>query len=126
MFWVSLLAIFSNFNCFLLCCTILILSCTQKYLRLVEGVGLEMTNIVFDKAAQKVIKDAIKHVCLVSTALYYSLVLKHLLYLMTNYYLITIYVVLLAGAKIADKAQPVARHLPDQGASALREGQLDH
>jgi hypothetical protein len=38
-----------------------------------------MANIVFDMATQKVIKDAIKHVCLVSTVLYYSLVLKHLL-----------------------------------------------
>jgi hypothetical protein len=40
---------------------------------------LEMANIVFDKAVRKVINDAIKHVCLVSTALYYSQVLYHLL-----------------------------------------------
>jgi hypothetical protein len=38
---------------------------------------MEMANIVFDKVAQKVIKDAIKHTCLVSTALYYSQVLYH-------------------------------------------------
>jgi hypothetical protein len=65
------------------------------------------------KATQKVIEDAIKHACLVSTALYYSRVLKHLLYLMTNYYLITIFIVLLAGVEAVDKAQSGARHLPD-------------
>jgi hypothetical protein len=41
-----------------------------------EGVNEEMPNIVFNKAAHKVIKDAIKHACIVSTALYYSQVLK--------------------------------------------------
>jgi hypothetical protein len=79
MFWVSLLAIFSNFTCFLLCCTILILCCTQEHFCLVEGISMEMANIVFNKAARKVIKDAVKHACLVSTALYYSQVLYHLL-----------------------------------------------
>jgi hypothetical protein len=43
---------------------------------------------------------------------------------MANYYLITIFVVLLAGAEAVDKAQPGAGHLPDQGAATLREGQL--
>jgi hypothetical protein len=43
----------------------------------VEGVSLKMTNIVFNKAAQKVIKDASKHAHLMSTALYYSQVLYH-------------------------------------------------
>jgi hypothetical protein len=38
-----------------------------------------MPNIVFNKAACKVIKDAVKHACLVSITLYYSQVLKHLL-----------------------------------------------
>jgi hypothetical protein len=33
---------------------------------------METVNIVFDWAAQKVIKDAVKHARLVSTALYYS------------------------------------------------------
>jgi hypothetical protein len=33
---------------------------------------MEMANIVFDKVTRKVIKDAIKHARLVSTALYYS------------------------------------------------------
>jgi hypothetical protein len=51
-----------------------------------------MANIVFDKATQKVIKDAVKHAYLVLLT-----VLKHLLYLMTNYYLITIFVVLLTS-----------------------------
>jgi hypothetical protein len=79
MLWVSLLAIFSNFTYFLLCCTILILSCTQEHFCLAEDISIEMANIVFNKAAQKVIKDAVKHDCLVSTALYYSQVLKDLL-----------------------------------------------
>jgi hypothetical protein len=39
---------------------------------LAEGVSMEMSNIVFDKAARKVIKDIVKHVSLVSTALYYT------------------------------------------------------
>jgi hypothetical protein len=39
---------------------------------LVEGVCLESANIALHKVACKVIKDAIKHACLVSTALYYS------------------------------------------------------
>jgi hypothetical protein len=72
MFWVSLLAIFSNFTCFLLCCTIFIISCTQDHFCLAEGVSLEMANIVSDKAAQKVIKGAIKYTRHVSTASYYS------------------------------------------------------
>jgi triphosphoribosyl-dephospho-CoA synthetase len=64
-----------------------------------------------------VIKDTIKHSRLVSTALYYSQVLKHLLYLMTNYYLI-IFVILLADAEAADKAQLDAQLLLEQGAVA--------
>jgi hypothetical protein len=77
MFWVSLLAIFLNFTYFLLCCTILILSCTEKHFRLAEGASLEMANIVSDKAAQKVKKDGVKHTQLMSTALYYLQVLYH-------------------------------------------------
>jgi hypothetical protein len=72
MFSVSLLAIFLYFTCFLLCCVILILSCTLEYFCWAEGVSIEMANIVFDKVARKVIKDTIKHVRLVSTALYHS------------------------------------------------------
>jgi hypothetical protein len=67
MFWVSLLATFLNFTCFLLCCTILILSCMQDHFRLAESISMDMANIVFDKVMQKVIKDAIKHACLIST-----------------------------------------------------------
>jgi hypothetical protein len=62
---VSLLATFSNFNCFLLCCVILTISCTQEHFHLAEGVNLEMANIVFNKATWKVIKDTIKHARLV-------------------------------------------------------------
>jgi hypothetical protein len=79
MFWVSLVATFSNFTWFLLCCAILIFSYMQEHFRLVKDVSIEMANIVFDKATWKVIKDAVKHVHLVSTSLYYSQVLKHLL-----------------------------------------------
>jgi hypothetical protein len=71
MFWVSLLATFSNFNCFLLCCAILILSYTQEHFYLAEGISKEMENIVFNKALHKLIKDVIKHAHLVSTAWYY-------------------------------------------------------
>jgi hypothetical protein len=65
---------------------------------------LETVNIVFDKATRKVIKDTIKHARLVSTALYYSQVLYHLLYLMINFYRITSFVVLLTGVEVVDKA----------------------
>jgi hypothetical protein len=58
---VSLLATFSNFNCFSLCCAILILSYTQEYFCLAKGVSKEMANIVFNKVVHKVIKDAIKY-----------------------------------------------------------------
>jgi hypothetical protein len=99
MFWVSLLAIFSNFTCFLLCCAILILSCTHGHFCLAEGVSLETANIVFNKVARKVIKDTVNHTRLVSSAIYYLHVLyhslKYLLYLMTIFYLVTTFVVLL-------------------------------
>jgi hypothetical protein len=122
MFWVSLLAIFSKFTYFLLCCLLLILSYTQEHFYFVEGVSLEMANIVFDKAVENVTKDAVKHAHLVSAALYYSQILYHLLYLLTNFYLITSFVVLLVCAKAADKATSGARHLPDLGAVASMEG----
>jgi hypothetical protein len=44
------------------------------------------------------------------------------LYLMTNFYLITIFVVLLTGDEAADKATSGTSHLPDQGAATSREG----
>jgi hypothetical protein len=50
-----------------------------EHFRLAEDVKEEMANIIFNKAARKVIKDAVKHAHLVSTAFYYSQVLKHLL-----------------------------------------------
>jgi hypothetical protein len=77
MFWVNLLAIFSYFTYFLLCCIILIFSCTQEYFCLAEGVSLDAANIISDKAVQKVIKDAIKHAHLVSTTLNYTEILCH-------------------------------------------------
>jgi hypothetical protein len=56
--------------------------------------------------------------------LYYLTLLAgtHLLYLMTIFYLITTFVVLLAGVEVADKATSGVRHLPNQGAAALRKG----
>jgi hypothetical protein len=50
MFWVSLLAIFSDFTCFLFCCAISILPCMHAHFRLAEGVSLDAANIVFDEA----------------------------------------------------------------------------
>jgi hypothetical protein len=41
---------------------------------------------------------------------------------MTNFYLITTFVVVLAGDEAADKVTSVTKHLPDQGVVALREG----
>jgi hypothetical protein len=41
---------------------------------------------------------------------------------MTKFYLITIFVVLLAGAEATDKAQSDTRHLLDQGVVAPRKG----
>jgi hypothetical protein len=41
---------------------------------------------------------------------------------MTNFYLITTFVALLAGAEAADKATLGTRHLPDQEAAASRKG----
>jgi hypothetical protein len=45
---------------------------------------------------------------------------------MTNYYLITAFVILLAGVEAVDKAQSDAQHLPDQGVAASMEGHLAH
>jgi hypothetical protein len=89
---------------------------------LVEAISLEVANIVFNKVAQKVIKDAVKHARLVSTALYYSEVSHHSMYLITNFYLITTFVVLLAGDEALDKVTSGTKHLPDQGAATSREG----
>jgi hypothetical protein len=41
---------------------------------------------------------------------------------MTIFYLVTIFVVLLAGAEAADKVISDAQHLPNQGAATSREG----
>jgi hypothetical protein len=65
-----------NFNCFLLCWAILILSSTQEHFRLAEGVSEDVVIIVFNKVAHKVIKDAVKHARLVSISVFYMQVLK--------------------------------------------------
>jgi hypothetical protein len=41
---------------------------------------------------------------------------------MTNFYLITKFVVLLTGDEAADKATLGTKHLPNQGAATSREG----
>jgi hypothetical protein len=69
-----------------------------------------------------VIKDVVKHAHLVSIALYYSQVLYHLLYLIINLYIITIFVVLLTNVEAADKATSSAQHPPDQETTTLTEG----
>jgi pectate lyase len=45
---------------------------------------------------------------------------------MTNYYLITTFVVLLLGAEAANKAQSSTQDLLDQGVAASRKGRLAH
>jgi hypothetical protein len=73
MFWVSLLAIFSNFICLLLYCAILILSYTQDHFCLAKGVSMEMANIVFDMVTQKVIKDVALSLLPYTTRRYYTI-----------------------------------------------------
>jgi hypothetical protein len=68
-----------NFNYFLLYWAILILSSTQQHFRLAGDVSEDVANIVFNKAALKVIKDAIKHARLVSISMFYTLVLKQVM-----------------------------------------------
>jgi hypothetical protein len=41
---------------------------------------------------------------------------------MTNFYLVTTFVILLAGIEAIDKAISGARHLPNHGAAASRDG----
>jgi hypothetical protein len=72
---------------------------------LVKCVSSEAANIVFDIVVQKVIKGIAKLDCLVSTALYYTEVLYHSLYLMNIFYCLTTIVVLLAGDEAIDKAK---------------------
>jgi hypothetical protein len=43
---------------------------------LAEGVSEDVANIVFNKAARKVIKDAVKRACLVSISVFYTQILK--------------------------------------------------
>jgi hypothetical protein len=44
---------------------------------------------------------------------------------MKIFYLVTTFVVLLAGAEVADKATSGTRHLPNHGVATSREGRLD-
>jgi hypothetical protein len=55
--------------------------------------------------AQKVIKDTVKHAYLVSTALYYTELLYHLLSLMNIFYLLITISVILVSDEAADKAK---------------------
>jgi hypothetical protein len=45
---------------------------------------------------------------------------------MINYYLITIFVVLLVGAEEVNKAESGAQHLLDEGTAPSKEGRLAH
>jgi hypothetical protein len=48
----------------------------QEHFRLAEGISEDVANIVFNKDARKVIKDAIKHAHLVSISVFHMQVLK--------------------------------------------------
>jgi hypothetical protein len=50
----------------------LILFCIQEYYRLADGISEDEANLVFNNAAQKVIKDAFKHARCLSIASYYT------------------------------------------------------
>jgi hypothetical protein len=50
----------------------LILFCIQEYYRLADGIREDEANLVFNNAAQKVIKDAFKHARCLSIASYYT------------------------------------------------------
>jgi hypothetical protein len=71
-----------------------------------------------------VIKDTVKHAYLVSTALYYTELLYHLLSLMNIFYLLITISVILVSDEAADKAKSDATHLHDQGAAPSREACL--
>jgi hypothetical protein len=47
----------------------------QEHFRLAEGVSEDVAINVFNKAARKVIKDAVKHTRLVSISVFYTQVL---------------------------------------------------
>jgi hypothetical protein len=127
MFWVSLLAIFSDFTCFLLCCTILILSCMQEHFCLAEGISLNAANIVLNKVARKVTKDSCQTCppCLYCPILHWGIVPFVVIFIVFNefFYVLTTIVVLLVGDEAADKATLDVGHLP-QGAVPSREGCL--
>jgi hypothetical protein len=44
----------------------------QEHYRLADGVSEDEANLVFNNAAQKVIKDAFKHADCISVASYYT------------------------------------------------------
>jgi hypothetical protein len=48
----------------------------HEHFRLANGVSEAEVNSVFNNATQKVIKDAFKHACCISIAIYYTHVLK--------------------------------------------------
>jgi hypothetical protein len=48
----------------------------HEHFHLVDEVSEVEANSVFNNAAWKVIKDAFKHACLISIAIYYTHVLK--------------------------------------------------
>jgi hypothetical protein len=53
---------------------------------LANGISMDATNLVFNKATQKVIKDTFKHARCISIATYYSQV--NLLPVFNNYFVV--------------------------------------
>jgi hypothetical protein len=50
----------------------LIVFCNQEYYHLANGISMDDTNLIFNNAAQKVIKEAFKHAHFISIASYYT------------------------------------------------------
>jgi hypothetical protein len=50
----------------------LILFCMQEHFHLSDGVSEAEGNLVFNNVAHNVIKDALKHACCISVAIYYT------------------------------------------------------
>jgi hypothetical protein len=63
----------------------------QEHYRLVDGISKEEANLIFNNAAQKVIKDTFKHTRCISVASYYTqvnllLLCTHVLKLLIFYF----------------------------------------
>jgi hypothetical protein len=61
----------------------------HEHYRLVDGVSKDKTNLIFNNAARKVIKNAFKHTCCISVASYYMQV--NLLFFYTQVFKLLIF-----------------------------------